>query len=832
VANPCPTLRQLEHLRDGKLSDFDRSAVDSHVRTCPACQQSVSSLGLADTAATVLSGNPRLGEPAEQAELAVSVAALPAELNNHPRYRVLELLAVGGMGAVYKAEHRLLERAVVLKIIRQDVLKKQEQVQRFLREAKLAAGLNHPNIVTLFEAEQVSDLYFLVMEHLSGTDLARLVAQRGPLPVAEACEWARQAAVGLQYIHERGLVHRDIKPANLFLEGARGEGPGAREEPTGSPASLVPRPSSLAPRVKILDLGLAVLRTEESVGSGLTEKGQVLGTLDYMAPEQFEDSRAVDIRADIYSLGCTLYYLLAGRPPFGSDRYPSLMKQMWAHAQAPVPPLSEVRPDLPPPVAAVVDRMLAKKPDDRFATPAEVAAALEPYVAALAGPPSSVAWPRAASSGAGVTAVRKRSFRSLALGAGLAALLLLAGALAAAYFHGGGVTAAREPLKVGILHSRTGTMAISEKSVIDATLFAIEELNARGGVLGRKVEAVVEDGASDWPTFARKAEKLVKEDKVCTLFGCWTSASRKTVKAVVEKHDHLLFYPLQYEGLEQSPNIVYTGAAPNQQIIPAVKWCCAVLKKKRLFLVGSDYVFPRAANMIIRDHAADLGADVVGEEYLPLGSVDMGNVIKKIQARKPDLILNTINGDSNVAFFRALRKEGFTSERLPTMSFSISEEELSSLSAREVQGDYAAWNYFQSIERPENEDFVRRFRARFGPDRILSDPMEGAYIAVQLWAQAVESAGSGEVQAIRRAIHEQSFNAPEGRVRIDPHTHHISKYVRIGKISENRTFDVVYSSDDPIIPIPYPATRPRADWDAVLSDMHLLWGGQWANPGS
>jgi urea transport system substrate-binding protein len=314
------------------------------------------------------------------------------------------------------------------------------------------------------------------------------------------------------------------------------------------------------------------------------------------------------------------------------------------------------------------------------------------------------------------------------------------------------------------------------------------------------------------------------------VFGCWTSASRKTVKPVFEKHNHLLFYPVQYEGLEQSPNIVYTGAAPNQQIIPAVKWCCSFLKKKRLFLVGSDYVFPRAANTIIRDYAVDLGAEIVGEEFVPLGGVDMSAAIKRIQDRKPDMILNTINGDSNVAFFRALRKAGFTSAKLPTMSFSISEEELSSLSAKEVQGDYAAWNYFQSIDLPGNQDFVRGFHARFGADRLLSDPMEAAYIAVHLWAQAVASAGSDDVNAIRQAIRDQGFNAPEGKVMIDPPTHHISKFIRIGRVTENGQFQVVYCSDDPIPPIPYPPTRSKSEWDAVLSDMHLLWGGQWANP--
>jgi urea transport system substrate-binding protein len=428
----------------------------------------------------------------------------------------------------------------------------------------------------------------------------------------------------------------------------------------------------------------------------------------------------------------------------------------------------------------------------------------------------------------------RRSYRRVVAGAGLAALLLLAGAIVLAFLRPSRAKApaavSSQPMKVGILHSRTGTMAISEKPVIDATLFAIDELNLKGGVLGRHVEAIVEDGASDWPTFAQKAEKLITTDRVCTIFGCWTSASRKAVKPVVEKHNHLLFYPVQYEGLEQSPSIVYTGAAPNQQIIPAVKWSCSFLKKRRLLLVGSDYVFPRAANAIIRDYTADLNAEIVGEEYVPLGSTDMAAVIAKIQARNPDLILNTINGDSNVAFFRALRKAGLTAAKLPTMSFSISEEELSSLRASEVQGDFAAWNYFQSIDSTENQDFIARFRQRFGPERIVSDPMEAAYIAVHLWARVAESAGSDDVNALRQAIKDQTFHAPEGQVAIDPQTHHLSKFIRIGRIADDGRFAVVYCSETPIAPLPYPATRSKSDWDALLADLHLLWGGQWANP--
>jgi urea transport system substrate-binding protein len=387
------------------------------------------------------------------------------------------------------------------------------------------------------------------------------------------------------------------------------------------------------------------------------------------------------------------------------------------------------------------------------------------------------------------------------------------------------------PIKVGVLHSRTGTMAISERPVIDATLLAIDEINEQGGVLGRPVDAVVEDGESDSATFAAKAEKLITTDKVRTIFGCWTSASRKTVLPVLVKHDHLLFYPVQYEGLEQSPNVVYTGAAPNQQIIPAVKWCRTALKKKTFFLVGSDYVFPRAANAIIRDQARSLGAEIVGEEYLLLGNSDVGDLVRKIVAAHPDIVVNTINGDSNVAFFRALRAAGVTPDKTPTVSFSISEEELSSVNTKDLVGDYAAWNYFQTIDRPQNHEFVKRFQAKYGATRVISDPMEAAYFGVHLWAQAVQAAGSDDVSKIRQAIRGQGFDAPEGLVRIDRETQHTSKVFRVGQITRESRFEVVYSSESPIAPVPYPSTRSPGEWDAFLLDLNLRWGGRWASPG-
>jgi len=386
----------------------------------------------------------------------------------------------------------------------------------------------------------------------------------------------------------------------------------------------------------------------------------------------------------------------------------------------------------------------------------------------------------------------------------------------------------RAPIKVGVLHSLSGTMAISEAPVRDATLLAIEEINARGGVLGRKLEPVVVDGESDWDTFAAQAERLIVEDKVAAVFGCWTSASRKTVRPVFEKHGALLFYPVQYEGVEQSPNIVYTGAAPNQQIVPAVVWAFESLGKRRFFLVGSDYVFPRTANAIIRDYVGAIGGEIAGEEYILLGSNDVADAVARIRETKPDVILNTINGDSNVAFFRALRDAGVTPETIPTISFSIAEPELATMPVADMVGDYAAWNYFMSVDSAENTRFVKAYRDRYGKERVTSDPLEAAYSAVHLWAMAAEEAGSAEPAAVLDAIRDLGFEAPGGQIYIDHETRHTWKTVRIGRIRGDAQFEIVWSSGKPVRPVPFPRTRSRAQWDGMLESLREGWGGNWA----
>lgn len=376
------------------------------------------------------------------------------------------------------------------------------------------------------------------------------------------------------------------------------------------------------------------------------------------------------------------------------------------------------------------------------------------------------------------------------------------------------------PVKIGVLHSLTGTMSISEVSVKDAVLLAVDEINAASGVLGRSIEAIIEDGASDLQTFAVKAKKLLEEDKVAVVFGCWTSASRKAVLPVFESLNGLLFYPVQYEGLEQSPNIVYTGAAPNQQIIPAVEYLLAK-GKRRFFLIGSDYIFPRTANQIIKAQLAAMGGELVGEDYIPLGGKDFSQILAHIEATQPDAIINSLNGDSNVAFFKGLHDTGICAEKMPVMSVSVAEAEISAIAAQNMSGHLLVWNYFQTVDTPENENFVKAFKEKYGENRITDDPIEAGYIGVYLWKEAVEKALSFEVKKVKTALQNIEFAAPQGRVKVDNKTQHLWKTVRIGKVRKDGLVDTIWDSGVPVCPDPFLKGYP---WAAGLVQRGKNWG--------
>jgi urea transport system substrate-binding protein len=768
-------------------------------RTDPAAfSQKVPPDAVSEVRDTVFAGTP----PSEEVEFLPSLASLLAapqgddELGRLGPYRLLKLLGQGGMGAVFQAEDTQLHRPVALKVILPRLAASPGARERFLREARAIAGVRSDHVVTIYQVGEDRDIPFLAMELLQGESLEARLARGDALPWREAVRIGREVATGLAAAHEQGLVHRDVKPANVFLE-----------VPSG--------------RVKLLDFGLARLGGSES---RLTHVGRVVGTPEFMSPEQAR-GEDLDGRSDLFSLGALLYTLCARRTPFQGD---SLMAVLTALAVKDPPLLITLAPDVPPALADLVARLLDKDRDNRPASAREVEAALR---AIAAGPPTPITLttPRAPPATSGNLASRKtRQLGRKTLLAGLILVGVLG--LLAAWLHFRGVAPAGPPIRIGVLHSRTGTMAISERPVIDAVLLAVEEINEAGGLLGRRVEAVLADGQSDETVFAREAERLIRHDRVCTLFGCWTSASRKAVVPVVTRHDHLLFYPVQYEGLEQSPHVVYLGPVPNQQILPALRWLVGFEGKRRWFLVGSDYVFPVAANAVIRDEARARGCVVVGETYLLLAATEVGPVVRQIVKARPDLIVNTINGDTNITFFRALRQAGIAPGDVPTLSLSISEEELSALGPRASAGDYVAANYFQSLDSPSNQEFLGRFGRRYGPERVVSSAMQTAYAGVHLWAKAVREAGRDDAAAIREAVKGQTIDAPQGTVRIDPATLHAVQVARVGRMDAGRLGEV-YRSPQPVVAEPFPGPRSRQQWVTFLEDLHRRWGGRWSNPG-
>ena len=357
---------------------------------------------------------------------------------------------------------------------------------------------------------------------------------------------------------------------------------------------------------------------------------------------------------------------------------------------------------------------------------------------------------------------------------------------------------------VGQLHSATGTMAISETGSIQAERLAIDQINASGGILGRQIKIIQEDGASDWPTFAEKARKLLVGDKVATVFGCWTSASRKAVLPVFEKENGLLYYPTFYEGLEQSKNVIYTGQEATQQILASLDWIAKTKGAKTFYLIGSDYIWPRTSMKIARKHIENvLHGTVVGEDYYPLGNTQFGSLINKVKLKKPDVVFAAVVGGSNVAFYKQLKAAGVDSTKQTLLTLSVTEDELLGIGGENMKGFYASMKYFQSLDNPNNKAFVEAFKAKYGKDSVMGDVTQAAYLGPWLWKAAVEKAGSFDVDKVVAASPGIELKtAPEGYVKIYEN-HHLWSKTRIGEVQADGQFKVVYESDL-IEPNPFP----------------------------
>ncbi len=360
---------------------------------------------------------------------------------------------------------------------------------------------------------------------------------------------------------------------------------------------------------------------------------------------------------------------------------------------------------------------------------------------------------------------------------------------------------------VGQLHSSTGTMAISETGSIQAEQLAIDQINAMGGILGRKIKVIKEDGASDWPTFAEKSKKLLVNDKVAAVFGCWTSASRKAVLPVFEKENGLLYYPTFYEGLEQSKNVIYTGQEATQQILYGLDWAQKEKKAKTYFLIGSDYIWPRTSMKIARKHVENFQkGKIVGEEYYPLGSTNFGSLMNKIKLAKPDCIFTAVVGGSNVAFYKALKAAGITGDKQLLLTLAVTEDEMTGVGGENFAGFYSSMKYFQSLDNPNNKAFVAAFKAKYGKDAVIGDVTQAGYLGPWLWKAAVEKAGSFDVDKVVAASETGTIElktAPEGYVKLDKN-HHLWSKSRIAQGQPDGTFKVVSESPELIKPDPFP----------------------------
>jgi urea transport system substrate-binding protein len=817
----CPSSERLEDLLANRLPTVQAAELREHIASCPSCGRR-----LRPAPAAAAGRYPFLAPPAE-----------PGELGRLGDYRIRGLLGQGGMAVVFDAEDPHLRRPVALKVLppgASDNLRK-----RFLREARALASLPGDQVVHVYAVGEADGVPFYAMEKLDGESLQARLARDGWLPVAEALAIAREVAEGLAIVHDRGLIHRDIKPANIWL---------ART------------PARSGHSVKLIDFGIA--RAAEG-SSSLTSFGQVIGTPAYMAPEQAA-GQPTGTRADLFGLGCVLYQMITGRAPFdqaGTDTLAVLQAVLTGTA----PDVQEQAPHLSAPVAGLIRQLLAPAPDDR---PASAQTVVEQLRRLEREERHGAARTRvlAAAAAAG-TALRGLPRRPRLLGlllGGLAVVAALAVGVVTTYYKlrpGGAPANGRPaedqpgdrpavlsgpPIKIGFLFSLSGPLAIHEQPVSAAAHLAAEEINAQGGVLGRPVEVLDADGASDTAVFVRQARRLLREEKVEALFGCWTSAARKGVAAECAQADRLLFYPCQYEGLEDSPQVAYLGGTPNQTAIPLVHYAYTQLRKRRFFLVGTETVYSHALGEILRHEIEDkkegLGASVLGTRYLPLGDTTAGAAIAaEVKAAvgdepKPDvLVISSLDSTADLALCHALRQAGLAPPRVPTAWLLIGETELALFRPGDVVGDYTAACYFESLDTPANRAFVRRMRQRYRQMPGVNDAMETAYMGVFLWQQAVQKAASLQTPAVREALRGLSVAAPEGPIRIDPVNLHAWRTARVGEVARTGPggalqFEIVFQSPRPVNPEPFLPWRTRQQWDDYLKQLYTRWGNAWEKP--
>ena len=631
--------------------------------------------------------------------------------------------------------------------------------------------------------------------------------------------------------------------------------------------------------MKLTDFGIVKTMQDDPE---LTASGQLVGTPLYMSPEQSVGSDGVDVRSDLYSLGASYYALLTGRPPFAGASILEILVNL--RTTSPIDPREYV-PEIPEACVKVLKRALAKKQERRYQSAADMLIELESILDSVPRRQQSIfqmerALPQPRLVGEapvhaqGATldggdarpGTLERAFADSVPGEYRAVsvsrrtfliggALTLFGAGAAGYFavrnrsnrtlsqtatpgtepeRVVSVPAKKSSLKVGVLHSMSGPLAVSERPLADASLLAIEEINAGGGLLGRSLEPILLDGKSEVTSdsaFSRAANRMLTEDKVAVVFGGFGSGGRKAIKPFFEELGGLLFYPASYEGLEESPNIIYTGATPNQFVFPALQWFEKQSGKKRIVLVGTDGLRPRAIEALIESELRQKKDwNLVSSYFSVVGDFEYSAVIKQIKKLKPELILNVLVGDSSVAFLKQLRDADILRKDVPTLSFTIGETEMVQLASVDLSGHYFARAHFPLLRSGNESGFISRFKAKYGTHRVVSETMEAAYYGVHLWAEAVKIAGTENVKAVLSAIKQKEYEIHGVRVRIDPSNQHSWKAFELGRLGAQNQMEIVKTGYEVMPPIPYPGSRTRAEWNVFLDSLHTKWDNNWANP--
>jgi urea transport system substrate-binding protein len=791
----------------------------------------------------------------------------PGAIGTFGEFTLIRMLGSGASSLVFEAYDPQLKRRVVLKVMRPELARKEDHQKRFLREARAVAAITSDYTIPIHQIGAHGGLPYIEMPLLAGETLQDRLQRDRRIAVNLSIEIIRQVVLGLQDAHNQGMVHRDIKPANIWLE--------APEES-----------NSEFKRVRILDFGLAREHQQPiEMKSMVTVVGGVIGTPHFMSPEQAE-GKPLDQRSDIFSLGIMWYAMLTGRLPFLGDSMPAVLLGITAQ---PHKPIRDFVPNVPGLVCDLIDWMLSKNPEHRPNDAGEILASIDELRGSVEtitsfgdssiirvgirsatansergglmkrgrssrqwNNPTDPKWPTTelpnTSSDAAIHKQVQQNGRLLKLIAGfLVVCIIVVGTVVYASMTQRPaqpvvpVQAEKPRIPVGLLFARSGTMKISEESVEVATLLAIDEVNAAGGINGVMVEPIHGSGIdSTSQSYAKAAENLLQERKAVALFGCWTSCSRKSVLPVLRQHNALLFYPVQYEGLEQSEHVVYLGPTANQQLFPALDYLIDKAKAKTVALVGSDYVYPRSANEIIKDELVARGTKsmkVVSEQYCPLGCKDWDKVVDDLLAKKPDVIINSINGTSAFSFYETLRREESLRSlpRTPVLSLSLTQNELQLLPPDMIVGDYLAGSYFSSLTTDSARAFNDKIQKRSEGQLQATDMMAAAYTSVHLWAAAARQAPTLNAADMLSFLRKQTYEAPTGSIRVDENTLHLWQPSRIAQFKFNETkkstdVAIVHAVKEGLVPKPYPATRTPAQWNRFLGELYRKWDGDWAEP--